>query len=117
MRVTNEVIFNAVDASTNQTSNAFSIYSAYGWAAQFVVTGTVTGTLKAQGSCDPGMTAIGPGAPTNWTDITSATGSVSGAGTVFINPAAFAAYSWVRFVFTNASNTGNISGNLNLKGV
>lgn len=116
MRVANFTVFNAVDGSTNQTSSAFSVYSAYGWAAQFVITSTVTGTLKVQVSCDPGMPDLGPNSVTNWTDMTNGSQAISGSGTVVFN-VNLGFYNWVRFVYTSTSGSGTITGTLNLKGV
>lgn len=117
MRVYNDPIFSAVDASVTQTSVAFPINQVIGYSAQFVWTGTVAGTIKIQVSDDPGTTASSPSQlPTHWTDYSGSTISVSGAGngTFNVNDAF---YNWIRFVYTAASGTGTMSGNLNTKGI
>ncbi len=119
MRVGNEIIFTAVDASTNQTSAVFTLNQVYGWAAQFSITGSPVGTLKAQVSCDPGSNApydAASASVTNWSDLQDSSITVNGAGTPGINFTG-SQYNWLRFVFTSASGTGAISGRLNIKGV
>lgn len=71
---------------------------------QCVATGTLTGTLKLQASNDPQTL----GNPTNWTDISGATVSVSSAAT-FLIPKLDISYEFVRAVFTASAGTGTLS--------
>src|ERR1700734_2300952 len=99
---------NIIPASTvmNTTINSVPIQlqNALFYVIQIVFTGTPTGTFKLQASCDNSATQTAAGqtyAPTNWTDIPSATAAVSGAGSVLLrDPAYFASYSFVRVVYT-----------------
>lgn len=117
MRVNNDPIFTASDASVTQTSVAFPVNQVIGYSAQFVWTGSPVGTIKIQVSDDPGTTASSPSQqPTHWTDYSGSTISVSGAGngTFNVNDAF---YNWIRFVYTASSGSGTISGILNTKGI
>lgn len=119
MRFDNTLIVNAGDASANITSNAISLESIYGFAMQAVFTGTPTGTLKLQASCDPGSnpinaSAIGSGI-TNWTDVANSSTAISAAGTVLYNIDA-AYYKWVRIVYTASSGTSTLNVRFNGKG-
>lgn len=117
MRLCNELVFSAVDASTNQTSAKFSLNQVYGWSAQFVITGSPVGTLKAQVSDDSGsLSPYDNFTVTNWSDLQDSTIVVNGAGTPGINyNGTF--YNFIRFVYTSTSGTGAISGRMNTKGV
>lgn len=116
MRINNDTLLASTDGTTSPSSGAYPLAQVYGFAIQMVITGTLAGTVKLQGSTDPG---VGPGSSrpnvTNWTDIAGSSVTVSGAGTVTWNfNGAF--YSWVQLVYTNASGTGNVSAQINTKG-
>lgn len=103
---------NIIPKSTvmNATINSLPIQlqNALFYVIQIVFTGVPTGTFKLQASCDNSatQTAVGqPYAPTNWTDIPTATAAVSAAGSVLLrDPAYFASYSFVRVVYTDGSS-------------
>jgi hypothetical protein len=119
VRVVNEVIFAAADASVTQTSAPLIVDHSWGYAIQAVFTGTTTGTLKLQGSCDPGPNANFQAANdpyvVDWTDIANSGAPVTGAGTVTYDVVK-TAYPWVRLVYTPASGTGTITARFNAKG-
>lgn len=119
---------NVVNLLTNATmtgtatvnSAAISTDQLWGVAIQAFWTGTsVTGTLKLQASCDSPMgqnVSEGTFVPTNWTDITSSSSSVSGPGNFMWNVSEIA-YRYIRLTYTNATNTGSLSANACLKGI
>lgn len=119
MRVVNEVIFNALDGSVNQTSVPLIVDHSWGYAIQLVITGTVAGTVKLQGSCDPGPNANFQAAndtqAVNWTDIANSSLPITGAGTLTYDVVK-TAYPFVRVVYTASSGTGTISARFNAKG-
>jgi hypothetical protein len=80
--------------------------------AQIISTGAGAGTLKFQASNDVpnGTNSV----VTNWSDIPSATVSVSGAG-AFLIPKIELSYEWIRLVYTN-TGTGTISVNVKVLG-
>lgn len=106
----------AGDMSGNITTAAFPINQTFGWAAQFVYTGAPVGDLKVQISCDPNLGPNSVPLPTNWTDLGSASVSISASGDCAFN-VDLAFYSWIRFVYTRTSGSGSITGRLNIKGV
>lgn len=119
MRVVNEALLSAADASVSQTSAPAIVDHAWGYAIQAVITGTAAGTLKLQGSCDAGPNANFQAANdpyvVNWTDIANSSQPVTGAGTVAYDVVK-SAYPWVRVVYTASSGTGTISVRFNAKG-
>lgn len=119
MKVSNEIVFDNIDASTSHNSSIVSMNQVYGWSIQFAITGSPVGSLKAQVSDDKGSTAPYDANSlnvTNWSDLQDSTIAVSGAGTPGINFNGIF-YNWLRFVYTSTSGTGNITARLNTKGV
>lgn len=104
MRQVNDNIIPFQAAATINSSQIPALNLFY-CSAQITTTGSAAGTLKLQASNDEtnGLVTV----PTNWSDIPSATVSVSGAGS-FLIPKTDLCYQWVRVVYTN-SGTGNIS--------
>lgn len=117
MRVSNFPITNFVngDMSSSITSPEISVYQVYGWSSQFVFTGAPVGAIKVQMSDDP-YQPEGNITPTNWTDITSSTVSITAAGDASYNYTG-SFYNWIRFIYTSTSGTGTINGRMNIKGV
>lgn len=89
-------------AAATLSSAAIPALNLFQCSVQFNVTGSAAGTGKLQGSND--VPAVG--APTHWSDIPSATISVSGAGS-FLIPKTDLCYQWVRVVYTN-TGTGTV---------
>lgn len=87
------------NGETLDCSNIFSV------SAQAVSTGTPTGSFKLQASNDPAASlpvdSNGKPVPQNWTDIASATGSISAAGSVLIAKIDIC-YQWIRAVFISS---------------
>lgn len=119
MRVLNEILLPVSDASISQTSNPGILDHAWGYAIQVLITGTATGTVKLQGSCDPGPNANFQAAndpqAVNWTDVLNSAQPVTGVGSVAYDVVK-TAYPFVRVVYTAASGTGTITAHLNTKG-
>lgn len=120
MRVVNEVILSAGDASGDLNSSALYLDQMFGFAMAAVITGAPVGSLKLQGSVAYGprsnaLTADGTTIP-DWNDISGSTQAVTGAGEVTWNfNGTF--YKWVRVVYTSTSGTGAITVTANAKGV
>lgn len=118
MRFDNTLIISAGDASLTNTSSPVTLESIYGYAIQAVFTGLPTGSLKLQGSCDPGkLTNNAYGTDVNnWNDISGTTVAISAAGNTLYNmDAQF--YKWVRIVYTPSGGTGTLNVRFNAKGV
>lgn len=100
----------AVSSTTAYTSSAMDISLCNGYAGVLTTTGTLTGTLKLQGSNDNAI----------WVDLpnsgTTANVAVSGAASQLFN-VINVYYNYVRCVYTNATNSGTITLNMNTKGV
>jgi len=113
MRQSQEVVLNAVDASVNQTSAAVVTKQVFAVSAQGVFTGTTVGVLKLQFSNDITNPPI---APTNWSDIPSATIAVTAAGN-FAIPKTELCYGFIRAVYTATSGAGTATVTLVSLGV
>ena len=118
MRVNNEP--NIIPAGTVMNADinsvAIPLNQIFGYAIQIFFAGTPTGTFKLQSSCDANSGNI---FPTNWTDISNSSFSVSAAGNVEWN-VADSFYNWVRVVYTDGSS-GNSTATIttstcNIKG-
>lgn len=86
--------------NANIFSQALQLRNMYGYAIQAFWTGTPTGTIKLQGSCDPWSPA--PFIPTNWSDLDQTSLTISNAGNELWN-VFDVMYNWVRFVYIDAS--------------
>lgn len=105
MRFTNDPILATVAASgttvyTSSTPQDTSYI--FAGSIQVISTGAV-GTAKVQVSNDKKN-------PANWTDLSGATVSVTGAGS-FIIPKFDVCYRFIQVVYTNSSSTGNVTAN------
>lgn len=112
MRYVNETALSAVSAAVNTNSNAIPADQLFYASAQIIATGSPTAIVKFQASNDPKTGA--PGIPTNWTDIPSATVTLSASGTALI-PKFEVCYSWLRISLV-AGGTGTVTVNVNCKG-
>lgn len=110
MRYLRETLLSGANAAVNQTSAAVDCSYVIAASLQVVSTGTAAGTVKLQASND----APGPGSPSNFTDIPSASVAVAGAGSYLI-PKLDISYQYIRAVYTFTSGTGTIT--LNLKSI
>lgn len=113
MRPNNILVFNAADASADQTQAA-PAPAAFVAAASVtgVLTGSSTGTIKVQASNDK----PGPMMPQNWVDIPNATATLSAAGT-FIIPEFSVCYEWLQVVYSKTNGlAGTITANLKTYG-
>ncbi len=103
------------------TSNPIPLDQIYGFAIQAYWTGTSTGTLKLQASCDAPVRTTqtsngGPDVVTNWTDIANSSTPVISGGGNFIWNFTGCFYRYVRLVYTNATGTGSLSAEISEKG-
>lgn len=106
MRFTENIILNVPTLATT-TSATIDISNIVAFAIQFTWTGTPTGTVSINASCDG----------TNWTLIpnsSSATGA--GPGTFLVNYFE-AGFRYIQAVYTNTSGTGTVIAVYNGKGV
>ena len=94
-----------VQAAATVTSVAIPALNLFYMSAQIATTGAAAGTLKFQASNDYSQAANFT--PTNWSDIPSATVTISGTG-AFLIPKTEVCYEYVRLVYTN-TGTGTIS--------
>jgi hypothetical protein len=76
---------------------------------QVVATGTIAGAVKLQYSNDPVQS---PAVPTNWSDIPSATVTLTGTAGVFSIPKTDLCYNWVQAVFTASGGAGTVTATL-----
>jgi hypothetical protein len=123
MHVYNKQIVTAFVMNANTNSDPYNLQQIYGFSIQAVYTGTPTGTIKLQASCDPATSynsttnVTGSNKPTNWTDIANSSQSLSAAGSYIWNiPDAM--YSWVRLVYTDGSSgssTAVLNATINAK--
>lgn len=94
-----------VDGSPVVSGSAINASTMDYCSCQGTVTGTIAGALKLQGSNDQVLS--GTGTPTRWTDINSATVTISSATSSFVNgasnPIFQLSYMWVRAVWTPTS--------------
>jgi len=106
MRPLNEPVLSAVAVSTNSISLDSSFQMAC--SVQVVATGTIAGAVKIQYSNDEQKTF---GLPTNWSDVPSATVTLTGTAGVFSIPKTELCYNFTRVVFTQSGGTGTVSAN------
>ena len=104
MRAFNDNIIKSQSAASI-TSAAIPTANVLMCSAQITTTGAGNGTLKIQASNDGPQPANA--GPSNWSDIPSASVSVSGAGS-FLIPKTDLCYEYIRIVYTNLG-TGTIS--------
>lgn len=118
MRIIREVILDTVDGTQDQISLHGLLAHTFGFSIQLLITGTIAGSVKLQGSDDPvpdsnflatTMTV------TNWTDIVGSTQSITGAGTLTYN-VSDSMFNFVRVIYTYGSGTGTITAIFNGKG-
>lgn len=95
------------------TSNAIDTCQWIAYSAHAIAAGaTITGTVKVQVSNDE----ILAGQPVNWVDLTSASVSVTGAGS-FLIPKADVCYRWMRIVYTKTTSAVGALISVNVNGI
>lgn len=106
----------AINAATagDQASAAIPTQNIFSMSAQVVASGAPVGVAKVQVSNDEAVSIPNQFAPTNWSDLSGVTVSVSAAG-VFLIPKFDVCYNYVRLVYTKTSGTGAIT--VNVKGL
>lgn len=116
------LITNGAMLNTNViASDPIPLDQIWGYAVQAVWTGTPTGTLKLQASCDAPLftnqTSSGLSAVTNWVDITDSPTSLIGAPGNYMWNTLEASYRFVRLVYTNISGSGVLNAVICVKGM
>lgn len=109
----NKLLMNAVSLGASVNSSAYRIENFTHVALQAVITGasSLNGAFKLQGSCDnPDASA-----PTNWSDITSSSATVTADGDVLWN-IVDPSYNWIRVVYTRTGGSATVSVRVNAKG-
>lgn len=124
MRFLNDPIIIAGAGNAIQASNSIDCSFVINASVQVVTGAGATGTIKLQASNDapaPYNLQSSITTPTNWTDIASATASVTAGSTALI-PKTDICYQWLRAVFTPTSAgvqtiqpRADVAGNLNSK--
>jgi hypothetical protein len=104
MRSVTETSLNAIDASVGAESDAIDASFLVAGSVQIISTGSPSGDVKVQASND---LVTGSQVPTNWTDITGLSVTLSGAGTDLI-PKFDICYQSIRIVAT-AGGTGTVT--------
>ncbi len=106
-QVNNNII--PIQSAATVTSAIMDSRNLFYMSAQIAATGSAAGTLKIQVSNDekPVLANDTAWQPTNWSDLSGASVSVSGAG-AFLIPKTDLCYQYIRAVYTN-SGTGTIS--------
>lgn len=99
MKTNNFNIIPSQTASLSANGTAVDASFVTTCSAQIVASGSATGTLKLQASNDA---IFPPNVPTHWNDITSATVSVSGAGSYMILKTDIC-YDWIRAVYSSTA--------------
>lgn len=119
MKNSNSQNMAALSAAVDQNGTTIDSSQVIAASAQVITTGTSTGMLKFQFSNDTTQQcttdAKGKLQPTNWTDITSQSVSVSAAGAVGI-PKFDCCYQFIRTVWTHTNAaSGTVSVEVNTK--
>lgn len=120
MNTANKILSSNVLMNTTINTEAVPLPNIYGYAIQAVYTGTPTGTLRLQASADAFKYAndAQPQVPTNWTDITDTSVSISSAGSYMWNVIGVF-YTFVRVVYSDSSggmSTARLTTTINVKG-
>lgn len=108
--------------TTTIVSNPIPLDQIYGFAIQAIWTGSPTGAIKLQASCDsPGRETAqsngGPDTVTNWTDVTNSSYSISGSAGNYMWNFNGSFYRYIRVSYTNSSGTGTLTAQITPKGV
>lgn len=115
MRYANDVIIPTTAVATTEvvSSEWVPASSVFNVSAQIVTTGSnPNGAFKLQFSNDDPSTGL---APSNASDVTSATVSTTTSGVYAIQKTEICAM-WIRFVYTNASGSGFIAARFKTNG-
>ena len=113
MRYLSQTALNAQDASASANGPTIDSSELLYMSVQIVATGSPTGTVKVQGSNDPGN-SISNTVPTNWVDLSSKSKTLTTSGAFMIeafNPC----YRWMRVTYT-AGGTGAVTVNVFAQG-
>ena len=116
--VYNKSLATAQAMNESFSTSAQQLYQMYGCYITVVITGTPTGTLKLEASCDPFDIQDTDYVPTNWDVVANSSVAVSAAGTTSWNVIG-AMYNYVRVTYTDGSagtSTATCAIRINAKG-
>ena len=113
MRYVEQTSLNAVSAAASTTGPTIDSSNLINSSVMIVVTGTVTGIVKLQGSNDYGNSQSNS-VPTNWVDIPNTAITLASAN-AFI-PTTQMCYNWIRVAFV-AGGTGTVTAKLFAQGM
>lgn len=122
MRIQNEnLTLDGTDMQSSIVSDPVWLAHIVNFSVQAVYTGSPNGTLKLQGSNDQGAKdgLSSQVSISNWSDISGASESVTGAGNVLFN-VENAGYRWFRLVWTDSASGSPstlTSARFNVKGI
>lgn len=104
MKTCNFPLVTAQPLNVSFNSQPFQLGQVLGYCIQAVVTGTPTGTVKLQASCDPIANSLIPTTmpPIHWTDVANSSFVLSASGSEMWNVTS-SMYTWVRLVYTDSS--------------
>jgi hypothetical protein len=122
MRNSNDQLFpTAGDMSlASVTSETINLENILFLAIQAIWSGTPTGTIKLQASCDVGRENTGNldgVGVSNWTDVPSATLSPAGSASSGFIELKESGFKWARLVYTRSGGSGSLTARFNAKGV
>ncbi len=110
MRIANyDALSAAVMGVATITSDPIDISSSFGYAVQCIWTGTPTGTLTLEASCQEN-------APTAFETISGTSVSLVGAAGAQLYNVSDCQYKWARIKYVGASGAGLITAHVNKKG-
>lgn len=111
----NTVTKKIVDAQamTGNINVPLSVDQVYMGAVHSIWSGTPTGTLKLQASCD---NVDEPSQVTNWEDISGASTAIAGASGSALWNVVNIGYKWLRLSYVFSSGTGTLNSTYNGKG-
>lgn len=113
MRVYPVVLFQGADLSqATLTSEVYDLNHMYGYAIQFVYTGTAVGVLTVQASCDM-VQLVNASRIVNWSPLVDLPLVAPGSNMYNVIQGN---YRWGRVVYTRTSGSGALNTILNAKG-
>lgn len=110
--IINEPLLSSANAGANINSSAACNVSRMSrFSLQSISTNTATGTIQVQVSNDPPSEGSNAVVPTNWTNLSGATITVT-AASILILPEIQISHNWLQVTFTHTGGSGNLTVNL-----
>jgi hypothetical protein len=108
MRFLNDLVFNAVNGTTNPVSQPIPAQYLFAASLQANAVGSLNGVIKIQVCNDDGS-------PVTWSDLSNGSHTINTAGPHLIEKVDLA-YNWIRIAYTHSSGTGTITARLQAQG-